>query len=1338
MNQSIPASHLALPSTPRHAARALLAAVAFAVALGTTGRAQDRVAVPIGAPQSPVAGQTPLRNLPDNLTPHTLHQPTVLPRLPEDDRQTAELDRDPEPGHPGDLFGQEPVRPYLLGNAYRLSFLAGDHVPPAGERIDPELVQTLIARNGEGETYGFVMFEGRITTGKRARIEAIGVRLFDHHTFNCMTAAIPLTALGELAQLDCVRWIGYARPWQKIDPMLAAEVTGSDSTNGTVRVFVKVYRSDLTPQARRIVDLEAGGTAQAAILETFRTIPEGACQRAFEGLGARVIDYHDELQLFALELPATALGATAQLDFVHSIELDGRIEPGHDRSTRQVGVDYVRSISTNDGHDTVVGMMDSGMDLTHTDVNSHWYAGWGYDGQSPYIDSTGHGTHVMGTVSGTGQADSRYMGCAPQSGSSNDRRIYIAGIYDGPSANSTTNNAINAFARFATPITISNVQTPIPSVINHSWGNGSSGIPAGGWVGTDSLSIALDYRVFTNRQTHVVCAHNQGGASYANQNLNTVLKPAVAKMSLTVASCLDFQENGSLPGRPYFTSNKGPTGDGRLCPQVMAPGRFVRSVQAGTTNGYVSFQGTSMATPHVTGTIAGLHTHYPWMKQNPAVTRAVIAATTNPYGATRTFTSSSDSYYHRQGFGVLDAYKAHYQRNEPGGFLAGRVYGTLDSNDGGAYFDIDVPADAERTLFVLAFDEKPASQSATRACVHDLDLHLDVEPFDPGYNTGEFHATRAWDSWDWYGNVATIGQLQGKRVRVKIHPRVAPTGNDVVRYGVAYLIPRGDTTPNGTLDVTTSKTILQPNEVFNFNATVDVPEYVQSNTWVALALPAAVGVNQLSFVDRGDLPRVYTGGSTPLDWTLGVQGHWFGTSHRRLTWQLQAPSSNGTYTLCANMEADNLSSTRQDCVAVCVDNQAPFLIGNVSSPTHPSGTWVNSTSFQLAWTPTSDVGCAGMAGYSYSVAYGAPTTPGTTPMIGANAGTLDLQFGTNGQDRYVALRAIDNAGNATNRVTYGPVRVDTVNPSIGSLTIDGGATFTSTTSVLAQVGASDAHSGLATMRWSWNGVSWSSWTAFSASPFAVGLGSVGGNTDEGSKTLRMQVRDVAGNVSSTATASIIYLRCPSLRTTNRRSLPNVTQGYFEITGTDLLDITSVSFGPSALTVGSEPPFGNGWCEIVDDSRIRIHPPQALAPGTFAVIAQNRACRSNALNLDLVFPTAPALATASEVDAGSSFRVYVSRGPMPATTQIGMTASPLALPSVAPGVVSLALGAQFGALLLFPDLHATDPATRATQWTVPSVPVMAGSDLFVQAFLIDVGAVNPLPASTSNLGTIAFN
>lgn len=129
--------------------------------------------------------------MPDGLTPHRQPEVTKLPRAAVEGDQPAELERNPTPGVAGDLFSQEPVRPYLLQQPYRLSYVAGDYVPPAGERVDPALLQAMAARGGGGETYGFVMFAGRITSDKRARIEATGVVLRDHHTFNAMTATIP-------------------------------------------------------------------------------------------------------------------------------------------------------------------------------------------------------------------------------------------------------------------------------------------------------------------------------------------------------------------------------------------------------------------------------------------------------------------------------------------------------------------------------------------------------------------------------------------------------------------------------------------------------------------------------------------------------------------------------------------------------------------------------------------------------------------------------------------------------------------------------------------------------------------------------------------------------------------------------------------------------------------------------------------------------------------------------------------------------------------------------------------------------------------------------------------
>lgn len=120
---------------------------------------------------------------------------------------------------------------------------------------------------------------------------------------------------------------------------------------------------------------------------------------------------------------------------------------------------------------------------------------------------------------------------------------------------------------------------------------------------------------------------------------------------------------GATSARPHSTgvsyfSSKGPTGDGRLKPDLVAPGERIVSAGAGIAleraqasvpdATYVEDSGTSMAAPHVSGVAAGLLSVHREFIGRPEQIKKILLESATDLGRVREF----------QGHGLVDAMRA--------------------------------------------------------------------------------------------------------------------------------------------------------------------------------------------------------------------------------------------------------------------------------------------------------------------------------------------------------------------------------------------------------------------------------------------------------------------------------------------------------------------------------------------------------------------------------------------------------------------------------------------------------------------------------------------------------
>jgi len=273
-------------------------------------------------------------------------------------------------------------------------------------------------------------------------------------------------------------------------------------------------------------------------------------------------------------------------------------------------------------NDVVVAVIDTGIDGTHIDLDGGKILAFRdfINGRTTAYDDEGHGTHVASTIAGTGEGNSAYRGVAPGAALVGVKVLDQAGN----GSMSTIDAAINWVIQHKDVYGI--------EILNLSLG---TALPSNG---QDSTSQAINNAAAAGL-VPIVAAGNSGPRTYS------IGSPAAAEQAITVGAFADVGELG-FHIAPF--SSRGPTVDGRIKPDLMAPGANITAAGTNTTNGYVTLSGTSMAAPYTAGVAALMLDAAPPL--TPAQVKHLLATTAEDWGPT-----GKDIDY---GHGRLQAYEA--------------------------------------------------------------------------------------------------------------------------------------------------------------------------------------------------------------------------------------------------------------------------------------------------------------------------------------------------------------------------------------------------------------------------------------------------------------------------------------------------------------------------------------------------------------------------------------------------------------------------------------------------------------------------------------------------------
>ncbi len=393
----------------------------------------------------------------------------------------------------------------------------------------------------------------------------------------------------------------------------------------------------------------AGSMFTVEAVVTYPTMPTSSQVQNLKDLGLVTKTYKNlpmvAVQGTAVEVESIITNGINATSLYYNKQLEYKL-----RDSRQlIGVEKVWNDLGYTGKGTTVAVIDSGIDATHQDLpfgdkvvqNVKFIAGSIFSGGSALYQenvlntdtSSGHGTHVAGTIAGLGTAsDGLYKGVAP------DAKLVGLG----------TGEAISVlWALEAFDYVLEHQEEYGINIISNSWGT------TGDYSPNDPINVA-------SKKAHDAGMFVSFAAGNEGPDNDTLNPYSAAPWVISVAA-------GTKDKKLADFSSRGIPGDDVVHPDITAPGVDIVATKSSTglvmnTLGtmtdinyiapehlpyYTTSSGTSMATPHISGVAALM------LEANPSLT---------PDDILNTMVNTADAMpgyeLHEVGAGYVNAYNA--------------------------------------------------------------------------------------------------------------------------------------------------------------------------------------------------------------------------------------------------------------------------------------------------------------------------------------------------------------------------------------------------------------------------------------------------------------------------------------------------------------------------------------------------------------------------------------------------------------------------------------------------------------------------------------------------------